>query len=179
MVWTYRASVDAGWIDYNGHLNVAYYVLLFDRALDEALDAIGLGSGYRQAHGCSVFVGEQHVVYDREVMARACVAVGSHVLDVDDRRLIAYQEMWVDDEAPGDGRGDDHGDDHGDGGGRAEDDRRPVATNEVLCVHVNLTTRRALAWPRVIRDGLRGAHGETSERSPTRVGRAIRLRHPG
>ena len=34
------------WIDYNGHLNVAYYNVLFDRAVDELYELIGLGPDY-------------------------------------------------------------------------------------------------------------------------------------
>ena len=38
--------VEPGWIDYNGHLNMAYYNVLFDRAGDEAFDLLGCGAGY-------------------------------------------------------------------------------------------------------------------------------------
>ena len=34
------------WIDYNGHMNVAYYTLAFDDALDDFLDKIGIGEDY-------------------------------------------------------------------------------------------------------------------------------------
>ena len=34
------------WIDYNGHMNVAYYTLAFDDALDDFLDKIGIREGY-------------------------------------------------------------------------------------------------------------------------------------
>ena len=36
--------VEAGWIDYNGHLNMAYYNVLFDRAVDEAYELLGCGA---------------------------------------------------------------------------------------------------------------------------------------
>src|SRR5215470_2055774 len=38
--------VEPGWIDYNGHLNMAYYNVLFDRAVDEAFELIGCGLDY-------------------------------------------------------------------------------------------------------------------------------------
>ena len=171
---TYRASVEPGWIDYNGHLNVAYYVLLFDRALDAALDSLGLGPAYRQAHGCSVFVGEHHLVYDREVLAHSCVVIGSRVLDVDDRRLIAFQEMRTE-SAEGSEEGSAEGKE---GRRRQEDDRRPVATCETLCVHVDLTARRAVSWPPVIQERLRSSRDETIER-PARAGRGIGIARSG
>jgi acyl-CoA thioester hydrolase len=40
--------VEPGWIDYNGHLNMAYYNVLFDRAVDEAFELIGCGANYEQ-----------------------------------------------------------------------------------------------------------------------------------
>ena len=36
-------TVEPEWIDYNGHMNVAYYTLAFDRALDELFEALGIG----------------------------------------------------------------------------------------------------------------------------------------
>ena len=38
--------IEEQWIDYNGHFNMAYYNVLFDRAADEALDLVGLGPAY-------------------------------------------------------------------------------------------------------------------------------------
>jgi len=38
--------VEPAWIDYNGHLNMAYYNVLFDRAVDEAFELIGCGLDY-------------------------------------------------------------------------------------------------------------------------------------
>src|SRR5258707_766075 len=38
--------VEAGWIDYNGHLNMAYYNILFDRAVDELRTRLGHGTSW-------------------------------------------------------------------------------------------------------------------------------------
>ena len=43
--------VEAGWIDYNGHLNMAYYNVLFDRAVDEAYELLGCGLDYVERSG--------------------------------------------------------------------------------------------------------------------------------
>ncbi|MFO1155105.1 MAG: thioesterase family protein [Rhodospirillales bacterium] len=157
---TYRATIEPAWIDYNGHLNVAYYLLLFDRALDAALETFGIGPAYRQAHGCSVFVGEHHLVYDREVLAQACVHIGSRILDVDERRLIIFQEMRVDAPVP-------------DVTPPAEA-AAPVATCETLCVHVDLVARRSVAWPPDMGERLKRSCVGPAER-PGRAGRAIHL----
>ena len=43
-------TIEPQWIDYNGHLNVAYYNVLFDRAVDEVYELIGLGPAYLERH---------------------------------------------------------------------------------------------------------------------------------
>ena len=57
--------VEPGWIDYNGHLNMAFYNLLIDRAVDEAFELVGLGPDYVTERNCSFFTAEAHVRYLR------------------------------------------------------------------------------------------------------------------
>ena len=57
--------VEPQWIDYNGHLNMAYYNVLFDRAVDEAYELIGIGLDYLKAHNHSTFTAEAHVRFLR------------------------------------------------------------------------------------------------------------------
>ena len=52
----YRGSVQAEWIDYNGHMNLAYYVLAFDKATDALFERLGIGGDYVRVQRCSVFV---------------------------------------------------------------------------------------------------------------------------
>ena len=59
--------IEPPWIDYNGHLNVAYYNVLFDRAVDEVYELIGLGPAYLERHKHSTMVVEAHVRYLREL----------------------------------------------------------------------------------------------------------------
>jgi len=61
--------VEPGWIDYNGHLNMAYYNVLFDRAVDEAFELIGCGLDYVKTRKLSCFTAEVHVRYLRELHA--------------------------------------------------------------------------------------------------------------
>jgi acyl-CoA thioester hydrolase len=58
---------DPAWIDYNGHLNMAYYNVLFDRSSDHAFELLGCGPAYRAARDMSVYVAEIHVRYLREL----------------------------------------------------------------------------------------------------------------
>ena len=56
-------QVEPSWIDYNGHMNMAYYHVLFDRAVDEAFEVVGLGPDYVAERRCSYFSAEVHTLY--------------------------------------------------------------------------------------------------------------------
>ncbi|MGF1641261.1 MAG: thioesterase family protein [Rhodospirillales bacterium] len=145
-------SVRPEWVDYNDHMNVAYYVLVFDHATDAVLEQLDLGEAYRRRTGCSVFVGEAHVTYDREVRAGERLRVASRVLGFDGKRIVLYHEMARD------------------GGGGV------VASNEVLCLHVDLGTRRTASWPPDVADRVRQAADRDARRPrPPRAGRSIAL----
>lgn len=147
-----QGIVEREWTDYNGHMNVAYYVLLFDRATDAMLDHVDLGERYRGETGCSVFVAEAHVTYEQELDAGAPVTILSWVTATDDRkRFVIYHEM------------------------RTEHDVL-AATNEVLCVHVDLKTRRSAVLPEVGRKRVNTAvFRPTNGTEKTRMGRSIDL----
>nr|WP_293863205.1 thioesterase family protein [uncultured Alsobacter sp.] len=81
------------WIDYNGHLNMAYYGVLFDTAFDQALAAMGLGEDYVHQRGGTTMTAEWHVVYRREVKLEDQLRVTLQLIDFDDKRLHVYMEM--------------------------------------------------------------------------------------
>src|SRR5262249_54078916 len=63
----FRDRVRPEWIDANGHLNMAYYVLVFDYATDAWFEHVGLGGAHRVTHGVTTFCLEAHVTYHHEV----------------------------------------------------------------------------------------------------------------
>src|SRR2546430_10240368 len=63
----YRDRVRPEWIDYNGHMNMGYYLVVFDFATDEFLDWVGLDEPHRRQHRVTTFCLEAHVTYHREV----------------------------------------------------------------------------------------------------------------
>jgi len=85
--------VQSAWIDYNGHMNVAYYVLAFDHATDVVLDALGLGAAYADTSGMSIFVADMHVAYRREVHEGDMLRFESRLFDFDDKRLHIFHTM--------------------------------------------------------------------------------------
>jgi acyl-CoA thioester hydrolase len=144
-------TVRPEWVDYNGHMNVAFYVLIFDHATDAALDRLMLGEEYRRRTGCSVFVGEMHVTYGQEVLAGEELTVTTRLLASDDKRLVLFHEM-------------------------ASSRKATVASNEVLCVHVDLHTRRAAPWPVGARETFaRALASQARQPPPKQAGRSIRL----
>ncbi len=111
-------TVQPDWVDYNGHMNVAYYVLIFDHATDAFLDQVGMDAALRETTGSSVFVAEAHITYDQEVMEGERVYVTTQLLAHDEKRLHIFHRMH-----------------------RAEDDAL-AATNELMILQVNLKDRR-------------------------------------
>jgi len=85
--------VEPQWIDYNGHLNMAYYNVLFDRAVDEAYEAIGIGLEYLKTTNHSTFTAEAHVRYLRELKEGDPVRVTFQLLDYDAKRIHYFEEL--------------------------------------------------------------------------------------
>src|SRR5690606_6932166 len=86
-------EVEKDWIDYNGHLNMAYYNVIFDRGADEAAAVLGLGADYAKERKFTTYTAEIHVCYVRELHLGDKVTVTFHLLDHDEKRLHAYQEI--------------------------------------------------------------------------------------
>ena len=63
----YRDVVRPDWIDHNQHMNMGYYLVVFDYATDEFFDWVGLDAAHRAAHAITTFCLEAHVTYHREV----------------------------------------------------------------------------------------------------------------
>jgi acyl-CoA thioester hydrolase len=115
--------VESAWIDYNGHMNMAYYNLVFDQALDEVFDALGIGAAYVATGAGSCFTVEVHVTYVQEVKLADPLRVAYQLLDWDAKRLHMFASMH-----------------HAQEGYLA-------ATSEHLSLHVDMKTRRAGPLP--------------------------------
>jgi acyl-CoA thioester hydrolase len=83
----YRARIESGWIDYNGHLRDAYYGLIVSHAVDAVMDTLGLDAAYRDRTRCTLYTLEMHLNYLHEVKSTDEVLVESSVLDADQKRL--------------------------------------------------------------------------------------------
>jgi acyl-CoA thioester hydrolase len=86
--------VEPSWIDYNGHLNMAYYNVLFDRAVDEAYELMGVGAAYVEGLHHSLYTAEVHVRYLRELHAGDPVRVTFQLLDYDAKRMHYFEQLF-------------------------------------------------------------------------------------
>lgn len=93
MTLIHEQAVLPEWIDHNDHMNVAYYVLIFDHALDEFLDEIELTREYRKSANSTVYVLETHVTYIQEVHLDDPLEMYVRVLDCDEKRMHLFLEM--------------------------------------------------------------------------------------
>ncbi|MFJ8672529.1 thioesterase family protein [Streptomyces sp. NPDC093589] len=147
----FRQTVQDDWIDYNGHLSEAYYVLVFGFATDALMDAAGLDAGYRARTGCSLYTVEAHVRYLHEVPRGSDLCVRTTVLGADAKKVRFLHEMFL--AAP---TGEPSGD--------------PVATEELFTLHVDQGAGRAAPLPDATRTHLATLTGP----APAWAGRGIR-----
>jgi acyl-CoA thioester hydrolase len=85
--------VDPAWIDHNGHLNMAYYNVLFDRAVDEAYELLGIGPGYVKQGRHSLYPAEVHVRFLRELHAGDPVRATFQLIAYDSKRLHYFEQL--------------------------------------------------------------------------------------
>ena len=149
----HQATVKPDWIDYNGHLNMAYYVQMFDNATDKFFDMIDVGVDYVNRSQHSVFVLETHVTYQREVSLDDPLRFTLQLIDADEKCLHYYLEMF-----------------HAEHGFRA-------STSEQIAIHIDLSKRTPKPFPKVMKqqiDLVLKSHADLAE--PDNLGRSIGLR---
>ena len=88
----HRETVRPEWIDYNGHMNVAYYVLAFDHATETLFETLGIGEDYVRAAKCSLFVVDMHVTYEQELVAGDRLRFETQILGHDQRLHLFHRD---------------------------------------------------------------------------------------
>ncbi|RLB66980.1 MAG: thioesterase [Deltaproteobacteria bacterium] len=91
----FSTEIKPEWLDYNNHMNVAYYVLVFDLAFEEFLLSLGLGEESAKATGISTMALESHITYDQEVSLGQEIEIRMQLVDYDHKRMHLYLEMYV------------------------------------------------------------------------------------
>ncbi len=144
--------VEPQWIDFNGHLNMAYYHVLFDRALDEAYNLIGIGQSYLKASGHSTFTAEAHIRYLREIHENEPVRVTFQLLDYDAKRIHYFEQLF-----------------HATEGWLS-------ATTENMTLHVDMSVKKVVPFPNDVMASLGRMHASHAQLpTPEAAGRRIAM----
>ena len=94
--FTFKINVQEQWIDYNHHMQDAYYGLVFSYAVDHFQDVIGFDKSYRSKTGCTIFVIEDHKFYLSEVKLGSELVIKTTLVDADKEKFILRSQMLVD-----------------------------------------------------------------------------------
>jgi len=147
-------AVLENWIDYNGHMNVAYYVMAFDHGVDQFMQQIGITPQYLEREKSSTFTLEMHINYLRELRLGDPIRLTCQLLNVDSKRVHYFLRMF-----------------HAGEGYLA-------ATSEQMMIHVDLESRRSSPFLPAISETL--SHMMAAHQPlpcPDQAGRVMSIRH--
>jgi acyl-CoA thioester hydrolase len=148
----HRETIQPGWVDYNDHLNDAYYVVVFSNATTTLMDHIGLGEAERRRTGHTIFTLEMHVNYLKEVKGGSEVRIATQILGHDRKRLHVFHVMYE--------------------AGSTE----PAATNEQMLVNIEMKGPRSAPFlPEVLVKIEAIARMQEGLPRPANAGRSISL----
>ena len=108
------------WTDYNGHMNLAFYIHLFDQGWDILLDKFDMGGNSAKLQKRSTFAVESHTKYIKEVKEGDEVDINLLFLDNDNKRMVYQLEIF------------------------SKNGNYRAATSEVCSVYVNLDIRKVV-----------------------------------
>ena len=126
--------VKKDWIDYNGHLNMAFYNVLFDNVVDLAFAEFGLGPDYVEERNASFYTLEAHINYIREIHEGYPLRITLHLLDYDAKRAHYFMQMFH------------------------ETEGWLAATSEQLCMHVDMNEKRSSPFPEDVLEKIAAMH---------------------
>lgn len=143
----YRCTVLPEWIDYNGHLSEAFYVLVFGFATDQVMDRLGMGEAYRQSTGNSLYTVEAHVRYLAETGLDAELTVTTQIVGGGAKKLHLAHEMRT--------------------AGKL------IATEELLALHVDQGSGRSSAFPTPVLESISRYRAGLDDEAPDWIGRTV------
>ena len=111
-------KIISDWTDYNGHMNLAFYIHLFDQGWDVLLDKFQMGGDSAKVEKRSTFAVESHTKYIKEVKEGDEVDINLLFLDRDTKRMVYQLEIF------------------------SKSGNYRAATSEVCSIYVNLDLRK-------------------------------------
>ncbi len=153
VITRYEASVRPEWIDYSGHMNLGYYLLVFEDAARHLFTQLDVSEAYRKRTNHALFATETHIVFECELREDDPLRFESRILDATEKALDVMHFM------------------------RHAAEGYLAATNQVLYLNVDLARRRAAAFPADAMARVRAlAEAHAALPRPPQAGRAIELR---
>ena len=125
---TYQGVIYPNYTDHMGHMNVQFYVHLFDQATWVLVNKVGLSTGYFMERQRGIGAVEQHLQYRREVFPGAVIVIDSRIVDVSDKTLRFVHVM--------------------------RESQTVVASCELLGVHFDREAHKAVPFPEFIRNAI-------------------------
>lgn len=143
------------WIDVNQHMNVAYYVLAFDLAVDSLWERFGITENHINVGSSSTFAVESHITWQREMAETDSYVITTQLLAYDEKRIHQFMRMY-------------HAEKH-----------YLAATAEWLNLHVDLSVRKVSPWPKAILQQI-AEFSDTQEAAswPPEAGKKMRVATP-
>lgn len=89
-----HATVLPAWLDYNGHMNVAYYLVAFETGIDAYKAVVGMDLAYIEGTGRSTVALESHITFQNEAMLGEALRIETRIVDFDGKRAHIYQELF-------------------------------------------------------------------------------------
>jgi len=149
----YETVVKPEWIDGNGHMNLAYYMVIFDHALDLLCAAWDLDWQYTRRTNHGTFAAETHTIYETELIEGDRVRVESWVLAADAKRVHVGQEIH-----------------------RISDGARACCWEAVM-LHVDLGVRKVVPFPPAQMAAIRAtAEAHAAAGLPDWIGRKVQMK---
>jgi len=150
-------EIPAAWIDYNGHMNVAYYTMAFDQALDDFLEnELGIGETHAAEMRQGPYALQSHIHYLGEMLEGERFSARVRLIDFDAKRMHVFVELVNSDGA------------------------RLAATCEQMLMNVGVVPRRSTPypdWAQARMQDMLAAH-EKLER-PAQLGAPLGIRRKG
>ena len=92
-IYLKTGRVKSEWTDYNGHMNLAFYIHLFDSAWEVLLQKFNIGEDAAKIEKRTTFAVESHTTYDMEVKVGDEVDMNLLFIDFDKKRIVYKLEM--------------------------------------------------------------------------------------
>lgn len=150
----YQNRVQPDWIDYNGHLNDAYYVVAFSKGLDGAIEAIGMDAAFREQQNVSIFTLQCMTHYFKEINQDEPFTITARLVDADHNKAHLYLQMW-----------------HAETGAEH-------AAFEALVLHMDMSIRRPAPWRAETQTRItQWYQTDQQQPQPDKMGAHIGIRH--